>query len=304
MSSEFYDILEIPKTASLDDIKKSYRRLALIYHPDKDTGNAEKFKKINLAYETLSDLEKRNVYDNSNQSSTLFNLFSFMGKNFFPNKTETVMYTQMVSLEDLCLRKIIKLKITRDRSCNCSPQKCPECDGKGIKHARMGVINLSITCNSCKGGKVYNCSQCKNGLKNEEKIFDIPLSPELEDGYKFNFPGEGNQPALPTAMGCQSGDFMVQIKYSAHPFYTVKGLDLYLKICIELRDALCGHVINIVHPSGENISLDFQNVTSIETQNVIENKGLTRAGNLYINYQIKFPEKVSAESKEILRAII
>ena len=66
MATNFYEILEIPETANLDDIKKSYRKLSMIYHPDKNKNNPEstaKFQKISEAYETLGDKDKKNEYD-------------------------------------------------------------------------------------------------------------------------------------------------------------------------------------------------------------------------------------------------
>ena len=66
MNANFYEILEIPETANLDDIKKSYRRLSMMYHPDKNKNNPEttaKFQKISEAYETLGDKDKKNEYD-------------------------------------------------------------------------------------------------------------------------------------------------------------------------------------------------------------------------------------------------
>jgi curved DNA-binding protein len=63
---EYYSILEIEKTATIEEIKKSYRKLAMKYHPDRNKGDKEaeeKFKKINEAYSVLSDEQKRKQYD-------------------------------------------------------------------------------------------------------------------------------------------------------------------------------------------------------------------------------------------------
>lgn len=63
--TKFYDILEVKPDASDSDLKKSFRKMALIYHPDKNSSPeaSEKFKEISLAYEVLSNPEKRQIYD-------------------------------------------------------------------------------------------------------------------------------------------------------------------------------------------------------------------------------------------------
>jgi DnaJ-class molecular chaperone len=66
MRDNFYNILEVPETATVDEIKKAYRRLSLIHHPDKNNNSAEsatKFQKISEAYETLGDVDKKREYD-------------------------------------------------------------------------------------------------------------------------------------------------------------------------------------------------------------------------------------------------
>lgn len=74
MSPNYYDILNINKNASQDEIKKAYYKLALKYHPDKnkDEDSEEKFKEISQAYEVLSDENKRKAYDNNNLNINIF----------------------------------------------------------------------------------------------------------------------------------------------------------------------------------------------------------------------------------------
>jgi curved DNA-binding protein len=78
----YYDILEVPKNASEDDIKKSYRRLSKKYHPDINNGNDEKFKQINEAYSVLSDFTKRRQYDNFGNGFSFEDMFSAAGFDF------------------------------------------------------------------------------------------------------------------------------------------------------------------------------------------------------------------------------
>ncbi len=68
MAKDYYDILGIPKSASADEIKKAFRRKAHEYHPDKGSGNADKFKEVNQAYQVLSDSQKRQQYDQYGQT--------------------------------------------------------------------------------------------------------------------------------------------------------------------------------------------------------------------------------------------
>ena len=68
MAKNYYDILQIPKNSTQTDIKKAYRKLALLYHPDKPNGSEDKFKEISEAYDTLSNPDKKKMYDNPQHS--------------------------------------------------------------------------------------------------------------------------------------------------------------------------------------------------------------------------------------------
>ena len=171
MSKNYYELLGISKNASEDDIKKSYRKLAVKWHPDKNPNNKEeaekKFKEISEAYQVLSDPSKREIYDNygedglkndSNMRSQQFNspdeIFKmFFGSdrspfsnnfehNFFERgkkKTETKIINIPISLKEFYTgsKKKITLKIK---------SLCTTCEG-------FGGINLKI-CNNCNGSGI------------------------------------------------------------------------------------------------------------------------------------------------------
>lgn len=99
MSKNFYEILWVSKTSTLEDVKKAYRKKAMEYHPDRNKGNKEaetKFKEVNTAYETLSDDKKRKNYDMfwSNSNAT-WNPFSH------GNRSQSYSSSGWIDLEDL-----------------------------------------------------------------------------------------------------------------------------------------------------------------------------------------------------------
>lgn len=304
--SELYNLLGVSPTSSVEEIKKAYRKKALEVHPDKG-GDVETFKKINEAYEILSDSEKRSSYDNKDRNDDLFgNLFKSMGMfgNVFHNvitKPPPIFYTYNASLEDLCTRKIVKLKISRQRVCSCEEFKhCQECKGQGVNnktHTLMpGFIqHVKQTCVTCQGqGKIYfSCQKCEKGIYIDSKIFEIHLTPDIEDGYKYVFPSEGNQNRH------SSGDVIVKISYLQHPEFKVVEKNLFYTKTLSLKESLCGHTFSISHPSGETITLSTEEITTPNMTRTIQ-KGLTENGFLQINYNIVFPQTLSQEQKQIL----
>lgn len=167
----YYELLGVSKDASLADIKKAYKRLAMKYHPDRNPGNAEAeemFKKLSHAYEVLSDDEKRRIYDqygeeglkgggfSSASADSIFrDFFSAFGGgddlfgSFFgmggrnrergPRKTRDLVYELPVPLSEMYNGRVRKLKITRHVICSA-------CDGTGSK-----TKTKPEPCSGCKG---------------------------------------------------------------------------------------------------------------------------------------------------------
>lgn len=332
VETELYEILEIHVSADVSEIKKAYRKKALQCHPDKG-GDEEQFKKVNAAYEVLSDPEKKDLYDKHGKNGlknegvipedVFRNMFGNMfgngfrtGMNMFNNvrnairKTQPTVHQYNVSLEDLCTRKVVKLKFERELECPCSTGEkasgCSQCKGRGatmqVRQLGPGMFQqLQQTCGTCKGrGKIYSsCENCKEGVRTVPKVFQLHLTPELENGYKYVFNGEGNQ-----ALGYEQGDFIVVIVYKSHDIFECRGKDLFYVHDLDLKDALCGHTICIQHPSGEEISFTVPEVVNPNSKRTIVGKGLTNEGVMEVTFNITFPTNISEEQKKSLLKIL
>jgi DnaJ family protein A protein 2 len=333
VEKELYDILEVSPECSAEEIKKAFRKKALQHHPDKG-GDTEVFKKINSAYEILSDPEKRKVYDSSGKNglkqnnivpedilrsmfgsmfaeSGFFSEFENFGKMFSvfnkkTNKTQPSVYNYNTSLENICRGKEVKLKISRNVCCSCilNFTNCQECGGQGVKMvmSRFGplISHNTVQCGNCSGhGKLYNyCGNCKNGEQTEDKVIVFNLNPEIENGHRFIFEGEGNQ-----NRNSERGDFIVSVNYEDHPVFKVEGKNLIYTHNLSLKEALTGHLIKLEHPSGENLEITIKDVIDPETKLEIAGKGITSNSILIIKYKIIFPKEISNEAKKILKHI-
>jgi len=309
--SRFYDLLGVSSSASQTDIKKAFRKKALELHPDKG-GNAEQFKEINLAYEILSDPEKRKIYDERGEEGLkgqnmsggfpfdLGNIFSmFMNVRNMVRQTPPTFYVCTVKLEDILCNKNKQLKITRERLCPCV-EKCVSCEGKGTKIIRKQfgpfIQQSNVPCPDCGGRCIKeHCTECSRGMVTDTKVLEIQLSRKIKDGEKIVFQKEGNQ-----TYNHEPGDFIVEIKYSKHSIYRVEGSDLFYTHAITLLEALTGYTYILTHPSGEMLDISSE-YTTPETIKKMLGKGIE--GDLIIDYRIVFPV-LSEEQKQNLKSLL
>lgn len=176
-TQELYDALELQKEATEAEIKKAFRRLSLIHHPDRDGGDESKFKEINAAYEVLSNKEKRELYDKyglegvksgGGGMSGFGDIFDIFGRGHDRGRKQKkkVQPTQreiQVSLEDIYTGKMVKLDHNKTILCeDChgkggeDVQSCKDCGGKGsVMRTQMIGPNMytqsQAACTKCKG---------------------------------------------------------------------------------------------------------------------------------------------------------
>lgn len=302
MSDNYYDILEVQQTSSVDEIKKSYRRLSLLYHPDRNKGNSDatlKFQKINEAYETLSDPEKKREYDMT-RNNPFFNMMNGGGSQHVH-----------INVDDIFQNLF---------SGGAGNPFMNAGFGPGIQIFHNGVnINLQkptpiITTIDVPINKILSGTTVpvdierwimQNNVRSTEKetiYVDIPKG--MDEGEIIILRDKGN-----IAQNDNKGDVKIFIRIQNNSEFKRQGLDLILEKTITLKEALCGFSFEIKHLSGKGYTINNNSSTSIiysGYQKVIPNLGFTRdqhVGNFIIIFNVKFPEKLDDKVLEQLKAI-
>jgi len=325
--SDYYKELGIEKTATPEDIKKAYRKLVMVHHPDKG-GNQEKFKKISESYEILSDPEKRKNYDTpqpniSNIHSDLFSMFFNGGgvsfSNMFSNKNnikgQSIVHTLELSLEELYIGKNIVLSCNKKIICNkCDGKggsniiKCTKCNGSGqcLKNIQIGTFMMQqiITkCDQCDNGNIvdteHKCDKCiGNRVIQDTEIIKLDIPPKNIDNRKIVLENKADE-----YPGTIPGDIILIIKEKQHPVFTREGTNLKLDKKISLKQSLCGIDFNITHLDGRTVFVKKDGVTCDKYIQTIPHDGMNEDGSLIITYYVDFPTSLTDEQQECIKKI-
>jgi DnaJ family protein A protein 2 len=308
--SNIYTLIGVDKEASLQDIKRSYYKLAKIHHPDKG-GNESVFKEITAAYEILSDNTKRTEYD---QEHTIWHPRS-RAEDIFHRlfgasaKGSDVEYKLKVHLAELYTGCSKRLLITRSVLCDAcygggSPfnrQQCQDCRGTGYGRFSRIVTpawqhNTKATCGTCVGSGRINTQVCVScaGTKTKqiEKTLLVEIKPGSMNGDRFVFPKEANE-----SIGSAAGDLVVVLDCLENPLFTRSGCHLHYRKTISVLESLVGFTFQLTSLDG--------NITSVHSatgevypngcQRVIFSAGFPDLaqpgtyGNLYIHFTVEWP---------------
>jgi len=279
--TKFYDILGVDPAATADEIKRAYRKQAIKYHPDKNPADGEKFKEITVAYETLSDADKRELYDKFGEEGMregfggggfggddlLSHIFGFPGGGRGgprgKPKGEDMMFSFKASLEDIYNGKTAKLSLDKNALCGkckgagtksgAAQVKCKVCNGVGVRlvQRRVGLGMISqfqVTCDDCKGeGVVVNekdkCPDCAGKkVTQQHKVLDLYIDKGVPPRHKIVFRGEADE-----APGVITGDLVVVIEQKDHAVFKREGDQLLMEKDITLYEALCGFHFTVTH---------------------------------------------------------
>jgi DnaJ family protein A protein 2 len=336
-TTEYYKVLGVEKSASGSEIKKAFRKLAMKHHPDRG-GDEELFKKIQEAHETLSDEDKRKLYDAGGKEAVEqggssggggADIFSMFGdrRRGGPKKGKNMMHQLEVSLEDCYSGKVRKLAVNRDVLCakcdgaggapGCETM-CDGCDGHGVvlKVRQLGpgmMQQIRCACDDCGGkGKMIDpskrCKTCKGQkIKKERKVLEVAIDKGAKNGQKIKFTGESDQ-----APGIEPGDIIFVLKVKQHADYTRKHSHLFMNKKISLKSALCGMQFTVTQLDGRilHVSTDAGAVIADGSTKMIEQEGMPMfgnpfvKGNLVVKFEVEFPDKLDAKIAKQLASLL
>lgn len=278
--SDYYEILGISKNADEREIKKSYKRLAMKFHPDRNPGNTAaetKFKEIKEAYEVLSNAEKRAAYDqyghaafeSGNMGATansggadFSDIFGDVFGDIFggnrrnrAGRGSDLRYNIELSLED-AVRGIIKeICIPTLSTCekcrgsgarsNSAIVTCMTCHGQGQVQIRQGFFSVQQSCPTCHGhGKIIKevCNRCRgHGRVERSKTLSVKIPAGVNTGDRIRLSGEGES----GKNGAPSGDLYVQVQIRKHPIFDREEKNLYCEVPISFSMAALGGEIEV-----------------------------------------------------------
>lgn len=332
VKKDYYEVLGVEKTASTDEIKKAYRKLAKEFHPDKNAGDKEaeeKFKEISEAYEHLSDPQKKEKYDQFGHSNgNLFNDFAdfagFRGFGGFTNRRKQVRVGETLTLGlKLTLEEIftgVKKTYKYNRQENChdcggigglNSHTCTNCGGSGEAMEQLntpfGVFAQVSTCHICEGtGTSYDvaCQTCNGGgLKTIEEVIDIDVPNGVQNNMTFLMKGKGN-----SIKGGIAGDLHIQVIEKPHEVFTRINDDLKMRLKLTYRQLVLGDKVEISTIDGSKIRISIPPHSDVDTNLKIQKKGLKKfksqeRGDLIVNLGIEIPKTITEDEREILEKL-
>jgi DnaJ-class molecular chaperone len=331
-----YDKLEISKESTKDEIKKAFRKLSLLYHPDKNPQGEEKFKDISHAYEILSDDEKRKRYDLTGSDSEQpqanpfqaggfsFNFgggnpFEFMFNNMHNmhnnrpreepiRKLEDTIHTVNISLKDAFFGIAKNLAVTTIKKCVCS-NTCNRCNGScKIKILRqLGPMRqvFETPCDVCFGkgiSVVKTCEECKgSGQIKEKETFNLIIPENAVSGLERRITGKGQQPFKKSEI---AGDLVFKINVLDDPNFKRRGNDFIFETTISFIDSICGCEITIPHFEKEiivntsNLGIIYEGIEYIIKDDSVKNK-------VILTFKIEKLNKIlSDEIRKTIKAVL
>jgi curved DNA-binding protein len=290
MARDYYEVLGVKKGASMDELKKAYRKLAVKYHPDKNPGDKqaeERFKEINEAYAVLSDPKKKEQFDRFG-SNTFHQQYSqediFRGFN-----VDDMFKDQGFGTDDIFSR-IFGDAMRRQRG----------------GHARMAAkgedfsMEVQVTFRDAYDGAEKRIAFMREGVR-EELSVKIPAG--IESGAKLRVAGRG----APGRMGGPAGDLFLTVIVGADPLFQREGNDILHNHEVLFSQAVLGGAIDVPTMEGTKrikIPAGIQPGTKVRLKGLgFPQVGKQARGDMYVRIMVQVPEHLTPAQRELVEQL-
>jgi molecular chaperone DnaJ len=310
---DFYDILGVQKNASDDEIKKSYRKLAMKYHPDRNKDNKEaekKFKEATAAYEALKDPEKRAAYDQYGHDAfrqggmgggqgfgDFAGGFSDIFEEFFgggfggssrqrgPQRGSDLRYNMSVTLQEAFAGKKSQIRIPGYEGCDlCSatgsadksgPSTCSTCGGQGKVRSTQGFFSIERPCPTCggEGSSIKNPCLKCSGTGQLKKQKTISVS--IPAGVDDGTRIRISGEGEPGQRGAGNGDLYIFVQVQKDKLFEREEENIFCQIPISITTAILGGDVEVPTIEGKKARLNIPAGTQSETQFRLKGKGMS-----------------------------
>lgn len=340
---DYYEILGVNRDASDEEIKKSYRKLAMKYHPDRNPDSKEsedKFKEAKEAYEMLSEPDKRRAYDahghagvsqNAGAAGQGFGGFGDAFGDIFGDifgggrgggrsgvyRGADLRYNLEITLEQAARGTETKIRIPAIEECKvCSgsgakpgttKKTCATCGGQGQVRVQQGFFSIQQTCPTCRGAGQSISDPCRpcdgQGRIKNHKTLSVKIPAGVDEGDRIRLTGEGEA----GVGGGPTGDLYVVVQLKPHNVFQREGADLHCEMPISFTQAALGGEIRIPTLDGE-ASIKVPAETQSGQVFRLRGKGIkpirsSTSGDLMCHVVVETPVRLTDRQKEILREL-
>ena len=339
---DYYEILGVSRDAAQDEIKKSYRRLAMKHHPDRnkdDAGAEAKFKEANEAYEVLKDADKRAAYDRFGHDGVkggpggqggfsaegFGDIFGDVFGDIFGGSRRgnsqvfrgaDLGYELKLDLERAVKGDTVTIDVPTQVVCDVcdgsgakqgsEPVQCTTCGGVGQVRMQQGFFSIQQTCPACKGAGTTISDPCDNchgrGRVSRTKTLNVKVPAGVDDGDRIRLSGEGEA----GRNGGPPGDLYVEVRISPHKIFDRAGSDLSCEVPVSIATAALGGDVELPTLDG-HVSLKIPAGTQSGKIFRLRGKGVTtvrdhRKGDLFAKVSVETPVNLTSEQEGLLRS--
>jgi len=284
-----YEVLGVARTASAEEIKKAYRKLARRYHPDRnpdDPAAEERFKEVQAAYDLLSDPEKRRAYDAFGTAGPgaagprgvrfeefdLGDLGDLFGSFFGgagarrgatarrPSRGSDLETRVRISFEDSLRGVQVRIPVEAETACavcggtgaepGTAPVVCPQCQGRGVVSESQGLFAFSTPCPRCRGNGTIVEKPCTRCRGTGRERTTKRYSVRIPAGARTGTRIRLKGKGEAGRHGGPPGDLHVVVEVEPSPLYERRGSDLVLDVPVTFAEAALGATVEIPTPDG------------------------------------------------------